>query len=95
MRWWVTIIVLQIAILVAYAASSLPKWAKWEDGTKLDRLTIAQGVLISMVAGNIGWTLTYHYAHAHEAVCWVTAVLASYGGDAYLAKKMDQFFGRN
>ena len=93
-RWWVTISAVQAVILLSYIASSLPKWAKWVDGTHVDRLMVAQGVCVALLAGNIGWVLSYHYGKVDEALCWVTAALASYGGDAYLAKKMEQLFGR-
>lgn len=93
MRWWVTTSMLQAVILVAYAASSLPKWANWIDGTRLDRLTIVQSVLISLLAGNVAWVLAYHYAVAHEAVAWATAVVAAYGGDAYLSRRLSLLFG--
>ena len=94
LRWWVTHLMLLVVLLMAYLASSLPKWAKWEDGSRLDRLTITQGVLVSMLAGFIAWLLSYYYANLHEAVCFVAAVLAAYGGDAYLLKQMERMFGR-
>lgn len=93
-RWWVTMALLHVVILIAYGAASLPKWANWIEGSRHDRFTIAQGVLISLVAGNVAWALSYYYANAHEAVSWVMAVLAAYSGDSYLRRQLERLIGR-
>jgi hypothetical protein len=94
LRWWVTHLMLQAVVLVAYFASSLPKWAKWIDGVLLDRLTITQGVLVSFLAGNVAWFLFYYYSGAHEALCWVMAVIGSYFGEPFLRMVLERFAGK-
>lgn len=92
-RWWVTHGMLMGVVLSSYFASSLPKWAKWIDGALHDRLTIMQGVFVSIVAGWVAWVLFYYYAQAHEALCWVMAVVGSYFGETFLRMVLERFAG--
>lgn len=92
--WWLTFGAVQIIVLIGYAAASLPAWAKWEDGNRQDRLTIIQGVIASILAGNIAYSLSYYAARAPEVWCLVAAALAAYAGDAYLRPMLQRVLGR-
>ena len=85
---------LHVVILIAYGAASLPKWAQWIDGSRLERFTIVQGVLISLIAGWLAWMLFYHYGNAHEALCWVMVVLGSYFGEQFLRMVLERYAGK-
>ncbi len=85
LRFWVTLAAVQILWFVGYAASSLPAWAKWPDGTVLDRLTIIQGVVTGALAGNICYYGGLYYLDIAEVACFIGTGLAGFGGDKFVS----------
>ena len=101
-RFWFTLAAVQVLWAIGYAASSLPAWAKWQDGTRLDRLTIVQGVVVAGMAGNICYYGAFYYMGAAEIASFICSGLAGFGGDKFLAPLIgrlhtafDAFTGRN
>lgn len=91
--WWM-LAGAQVLLGLGYLASSLPTWAKWEDGTTLERLVIIQGVFVSIVAGNVAFFLAIEYGSSD-----ITRLLASaaggYGGDKLLSPLLERVLGRS
>lgn len=83
-RFWAALAAVQVLWLFGYAASSLPVWAKWPDGTVGDRLTIVQGALVAGLAGNIAYYGGYYYAGFAEVACYIGSGVAGWGGDKFL-----------
>lgn len=83
-RFWVTLGAVQLLWMFGYAASSLPLWAKWPDGTVQDRLTIVQGVVVGCIAGNIAYFGGYYIGNLAEIACFIGTGLAGWGGDKFL-----------
>lgn len=84
-RFWAAFGVVQLLWLWGYLASSLPAWAKWDDGTVLDRLTIVQGTFVAALAGNIAYHGGFYYLGLAEIVCFIATSVAAWGGDKFLS----------
>ena len=92
-RWWATFAAVQVIAVIGYAAASLPAWARWDDGSTQDRLAIIQGVIASVLAGNIAYMLSAYAVKAPEVWSLVGAALAAYAGDAYLRPLLNRWMG--
>lgn len=107
-RFWITFAMVQVLNLLGYGASSLPQLASWiDEGTAREvlekRLTIVQGVLVSIMAGNIAYyagrysvwpaVLPANFG-ATEIVCFISAAVAAYGGDKFLSPLLSRITGR-
>lgn len=79
--------------LVGYLASSLPTWAGWLDGTALQRLTIIQGAIVAILAGNVAFFLSVE-AGISQILCLLSAAAGGYGGDKVLVPMLNRIFGK-
>lgn len=100
-RFWATLAAVQVLWAVGYLASSLPGWAKWQDGVLLERLQIVQGMLVAGLGGNIAYFGGYYGLEMAEITCFISTGIAGYGGDRFvspllgrLTAAMDTLFGR-
>jgi hypothetical protein len=94
LRFWGVLAAVQAVTLVGYCASSLPQWAGWVDGTALVRLTIIQGVVTSLMAGNIAFFTGLYYAGLTEIVALMAAGAGGFGGDKFLVPVLQRLFGK-
>lgn len=91
----------QFVSLVGHGAASLPDWAQWsdQDGTRVEvaarRLKIIQGLLISILAGNISFYGGQYYAGLHEIPGLIGSGMAAYGGDRFLTPILSRITGRS
>lgn len=83
----------QVLAIVGYLASSLPAWAGWVDGTVLQRLTIVQGAVVAILAGNVAFFLALEYEFS-QIITLLSAAAGGYGGDKFLAPVLARVFGR-
>lgn len=83
----------QFLSIVGYLASSLPVWAGWLDGTTLQRLTIVQGVLVAVLAGNFAFFLAVENG-VSQILSLLGAAAGGYGGDKFLMPLLNRVFGR-
>lgn len=89
-RFWIAFAAVQLLSVFGYSASSLPEWAKWRDITGGDvaiaerRLRILQGLMVSVLAGNIAYYGGYYYFVLAEIGCFIGAAIAAWGGDKFL-----------
>jgi MFS family permease len=83
--WWL-FIAIQIAWLLGYLASSLPRWGKWLDGVADTeyKLAIVAGVLCALLAGNIAYYLGYYELHLKRLYCIFAAIGGGFLGEKYL-----------
>ena len=79
--------------LVGYLASSLPTWAGWLDGSVLQRLTIIQGAIVAILAGNVAFFLSVE-AGISQILCLLSAAAGGYGGDKVLVPLLNRLFGK-
>jgi len=89
--FWVALVAIQVISLIGYAASSLPAWAKWSDGTQHDRLTILRGTIASLLSSNIAFGVGYYYYYLPDIICWVAVAIGGYAGDAFLSPLIGKF----
>lgn len=91
--FWTLMAGAQVLILLSYAASSLPIWSGWIDGTLTQRLTILQSLLVALVAGNVAFFLSFEYGFS-KLIALIAAAAGGYGGDKLLAPLMARIFGK-
>lgn len=83
-RWWATLAFVQAVILVGYGASSLALWAGWRDGPLATRLTLIQGVLTALLAGNAAYFLGVTAGTLPDIPSMIVAGVAGWGGEKFL-----------
>ena len=93
-RWWVMLAFVQVMTLWGYGASSLSQWAGWQDGTAMQRLTIIQGVMVSLIGGNAGYFLSLQYAGIGEVEALLVAVAGGFGGEKFVTPILQRVFGK-
>lgn len=93
-RWWAVLGFVQGITLIGYFASSLNQWAGWIDGTTLQRLTIIQGMIASIMAGNVAYFLGLHYAGLTEVMALMASGAGGFGGDKFLTPLLGRIFGK-
>lgn len=74
---------------VGWFASSAPKIARWQDEEdRLEkRLTVMQGLVVSLMAGIIAYLLAL-YTGAPNLLGFIAVALAAYAGEKYLADRL-------
>lgn len=98
-RFWATMGAVQLLALLGYAGSSLAQWAKWPDGTLLDRLTIMQGAVTSILAGNLCYyggfyLLPIWQINLPEIGCFIATPVAGWGGDKFISPILARITGK-
>lgn len=83
----------QLLAVIGYLASSLPLWAGWIDGTTLQRLTIVQGLLVAVLAGNVAFFLAVEYGLS-QILSMMAAAAGGYGGDKFLMPLLNRVVGK-
>jgi len=91
LKYWA---VLAVLALIGWGASSLPLLAGWRDGAAVDRLRIVQGILVAAAASGLAFTGALMVG-LPLAAGYVSAFLAAYGGDRYLARRADRELERS
>ena len=93
-RWWAILAFVQVVTIIGYMASSLSQWAGWIDGTVLQRMTILQGAIAALMAGNMSYFLGLHYAGLSEVMALMSAGAGGFGGDRFITPVLQRMFGK-
>jgi len=93
-RFWVVAAAVQVLGVIGYLASSLAQWAKWPDGTLIERLALVQGSVTALLAANIAFYGGYYYVECPEIVAFIAAAVASWGGDKFISPILVRITGR-
>lgn len=86
--------VVQVLWAMGYCASSLPKWAKWSDGTRLERYEIVAGIFGSACAGNILFYAGVYTMDMKLIHGFVAAIVGGFAGDKVLTMITDRYVSR-
>jgi len=98
-RFWAAMLAVQVLAAVGYCGSNLAQWAKWPDGSLLDRLTIAQGAVTAVMAGNFAYYGGYYLLPTWQITlpeigCFIATPVAAWGGDKFISPILSRITGK-
>ena len=98
-RFWAAMLAVQVLGAVGYCGSNLAQWARWPDGSLLDRLTIAQGAVTSLLAANFAYyggfyLLPTWQINLPEIGCFIATPIAAWGGDKFISPILSRITGK-